>query len=72
MASSTVNTPIVLVIRDGWGRNPHAEQDAGNAVLRAKCPFDAAMRREWPSTLIRTSGEDVGLPETPEGPVMGN
>ncbi|MEY4534244.1 MAG: 2,3-bisphosphoglycerate-independent phosphoglycerate mutase [Planctomycetota bacterium] len=72
MASPTVNTPVVLVIRDGWGRNPHPEQDAGNAVLRARCPFDAAMQREWPSTLIRTSGEDVGLPETPEGPVMGN
>ena len=72
MASPTVNTPVVLVIRDGWGRNPHPEQDGGNAVLRAKCPFDDAMKREWPSTLIRTSGEDVGLPETPEGPVMGN
>jgi 2,3-bisphosphoglycerate-independent phosphoglycerate mutase len=54
-------TPFVLLIRDGWGENPHPEHDAFNAVTLAKTPIDDAMRRDWPWTLIKTSGEDVGL-----------
>ena len=30
--------PVVLVIRDGWGRNPHLEHDAFNAVKLARTP----------------------------------
>ena len=62
------NTPFVLVIRDGWGQNPHPEHDAFNAVKLAKTPVDADLRRDWPTTLIKTSGEDVGL----EAGQMGN
>ncbi|HYE61021.1 MAG TPA: 2,3-bisphosphoglycerate-independent phosphoglycerate mutase [Phycisphaerales bacterium] len=62
------NTPFVLVIRDGWGENPNAEHDRYNAVKLAKTPVDAALRRDWPMVLIRTSGEDVGL----EAGQMGN
>jgi 2,3-bisphosphoglycerate-independent phosphoglycerate mutase len=64
--------PVVLVIRDGWGRNPHPEHDAFNAVKLARTPCADALERDWPTTLIRTSGEDVGLPVGPDGPVMGN
>ena len=67
-----VNVPCVLIVRDGWGRNPHPEHDAFNAVKLAKTPVAAALERDWPSTLIRTSGEDVGLPTGPDGPTMGN
>lgn len=56
------NTPAVLIIRDGWGRNPNAEHDAFNAVKLAHKPVDDRLMREWPSTLIITCGEDVGLP----------
>lgn len=63
---------MLLIIRDGWGRNPHPEHDAFNAVKLASTPVADAMEREWPTTLIRTSGEDVGLPIGPDGPVMGN
>jgi len=63
-----VNTPCVLVIRDGWGRNPNPAHDAFNAVKLAATPVADALEREWPTTLIRTSGEDVGLPEG----TMGN
>ena len=66
------NTPCVLIVRDGWGQSPHPERDATNAVKRAKTPVDDALAREYPRTLIATSGEDVGLPVGPAGPVMGN
>ena len=74
MTSATVlrNTPCVLIVRDGWGQSPHRERDATNAVLRAETPVDRRLAGEFPRTLIRTSGEDVGLPVGPDGPVMGN
>ena len=66
------NTPCVLIVRDGWGESPHRERDATNAVRCASTPVDARLARDYPRTLIRTSGEDVGLPVGPDGPVMGN
>lgn len=57
-----VNAPCVLIIRDGWGSNPHPEQDGCNAVKQARTPVSDRLEREWPTTLIHTSGEDVGLP----------
>ena len=66
------NTPCVLIVRDGWGQSPHRDRDATNAILRAKTPVDARLAHEFPRTLIATSGEDVGLPVGPDGPVMGN
>jgi 2,3-bisphosphoglycerate-independent phosphoglycerate mutase len=64
--------PVVLVIRDGWGENPHPEHDAFNAVKLARTPVADQLGRAYPSTLIKTSGEDVGLPMSDEGPTMGN
>ena len=64
--------PVVLIIRDGWGRNPHPEHDAFNAVKLARTPCADALESDWPTTLVKTSGEDVGLPVGPDGPVMGN
>ncbi len=54
--------PCVVIIRDGWGENPDPKQDHANAVKLADPPVDAMLRREWPFTLIKTSGLDVGLP----------
>ena len=62
------NAPLVLIVRDGWGQNPNPEHDAFNAVKLARTPTDDRLRRDWPMTLIRTSGEDVGLPRG----TMGN
>ncbi len=62
------NVPCVLIIRDGWGRNPHSEHDAFNAITLAKTPVGDRLLRDYPNTLISTSGEDVGLPEG----TMGN
>lgn len=62
------NTPVVLIIRDGWGRNPHPEHDAFNAVKLARTPIAEWLEATFPHTLIKTSGEDVGLPDG----TMGN
>ncbi len=58
----------MLIIRDGWGENPHSEWDHANAVKLGAPRVDAMLRREWPFTLIATSGQDVGLPDG----TMGN
>lgn len=60
--------PVVLIVRDGWGKNPDPKWDDCNAVHLAKKPVDDRLTSEYPSVLIATSGEDVGLPDG----VMGN
>lgn len=60
--------PVVLIVRDGWGHNPDRTQDVHNAVIQAKRPIDERLMKEYPHTLIKTCGLDVGLPEG----VMGN
>lgn len=55
--------PVLLVIRDGWGKNPHPEQAEYNAVHLAKKACDDALQAKYPHTLISASGEDVGLPD---------
>jgi 2,3-bisphosphoglycerate-independent phosphoglycerate mutase len=65
---SKLNAPVVVIVRDGWGRNPNPEHDKFNAVKLAKTPNCDKLLAEYPSTLIHTSGEDVGLPDG----TMGN
>ena len=60
--------PVVLIVRDGWGKNPDPAADAHNAIVQAQTPVDDRLMAQYPHTLIKTSGEDVGLPEG----VMGN
>lgn len=57
-----MTTPIVLIIRDGWGSNPYPQWDHANAVKLAHKPVCDALTAEYPNTLIATSGFDVGLP----------
>ena len=66
------NVPCVLIVRDGWGINPHAEQRGGDATRAAHVPVNDRLEREWPHVLVKTSGEDVGLPVEHGEPVMGN
>ncbi|HOM60965.1 MAG TPA: 2,3-bisphosphoglycerate-independent phosphoglycerate mutase [Anaerohalosphaeraceae bacterium] len=54
--------PCVMIIRDGWGYNPNPAEDAYNAVKQAHVPVDTMLMNEYPNCLIRTYGEDVGLP----------
>jgi 2,3-bisphosphoglycerate-independent phosphoglycerate mutase len=60
--------PLVLIIRDGWGENPNPDHDRFNAVKLASTPVADRLMQQYPTTLIHTSGEDVGLPAG----VMGN
>ena len=60
---SAIHPPILLVIRDGWGKNSHAEQHDYNAVELAKKPADDMLHAKYPVTLVKASGLDVGLPE---------
>ena len=62
------NTPFVLIIRDGWGKNPHPEHHAFNAIELADTPVADRLMADYPNTLIHTSGHDVGLPDG----TMGN
>ncbi len=65
---SSSRKPVLLVIRDGWGKNPHPEQDSFNATVLAKKPCDDMLHARCPVTLVRACGLDVGLPDG----VMGN
>ena len=51
---------LLLIILDGWGHNPSSH---GNAIAQARKPTWDRLLREFPSTLIHTSGPHVGLPE---------
>lgn len=52
--------PLLLMILDGWGLNPHRDN---NAVALAKTPNMTRFCRDYPCTEIGTSGMSVGLPD---------
>ena len=52
--------PAMLVILDGWGWR---EERADNAILQARTPNFDRLWAAGPRAFLRTSGEDVGLPE---------
>ena len=52
--------PLVLIILDGWGYSPKTE---ANAIALARKPTYDRLLREYPNTLIHTSGKFVGLPD---------
>lgn len=52
--------PTALIILDGWG---FREETANNAIANASTPTWDRLLREYPNTLIQTSGEAVGLPD---------
>jgi 2,3-bisphosphoglycerate-independent phosphoglycerate mutase len=51
--------PLVLIILDGWGYSPQTE---ANAIALARKPTYERLLRDYPNTLIHTSGKYVGLP----------
>ena len=52
--------PLVLIILDGWG---YSHKTEANAIALARKPTYDRLLRDYPSTLIHTSGPFVGLPE---------
>jgi 2,3-bisphosphoglycerate-independent phosphoglycerate mutase len=52
--------PIILTVLDGWG---YRAETAGNAIALARKPAYDELLKNFPNTLIHTSGPYVGLPE---------
>jgi 2,3-bisphosphoglycerate-independent phosphoglycerate mutase len=59
-----MNDFVVLIIRDGWGVGPAGKY---NAVSSANTPNMDAYFKNYPRTLLKASGEAVGLPEGYQG-----
>jgi 2,3-bisphosphoglycerate-independent phosphoglycerate mutase len=60
-----MSTPVILIIRDGWGINPSGREGAerdGNATLLARTPFHDHLYATYPGATLSASGLDVGLP----------
>lgn len=60
--------PLVLIVMDGWGKAPEGYPKEYNAIARANIPFFWKLMDTYPSAVVKTSGNAVGLPEG----VMGN
>src|SRR5258706_10215903 len=54
------HNPLVLIILDGWG---YRAETKANAIALARKPTYDRFLRDFPNTLIQTSGPFVGLPE---------
>ncbi len=65
MARHQSEKPVMLIVMDGWGEREEKEY---NAVKLARTPNFDRLRSQYPYTLLRTSGTDVGLPRG----TMGN
>src|SRR5256885_11522803 len=52
--------PLVLIILDGWA---YRAEPKANAIALARKPTYDRLLREYPNTLIHTSGKYVGLPD---------
>src|SRR5947207_4840960 len=59
MRVPAMNRPLVLIILDGWGYAPASQ---ANAISLARKPNYDRLLKEFPNTLIHTSGRHVGLP----------
>src|SRR5213082_1994551 len=59
-SASSMPKPLVLTILDGWGFSPATER---NAIAAAHKPVYDNLLRDFPNTLVHTSGPYVGLPQ---------
>ena len=50
---------VLLMILDGWGRGDGSRSDA---IAAAHPAFLTQLEHDWPHALLRTDGENVGLP----------
>jgi 2,3-bisphosphoglycerate-independent phosphoglycerate mutase len=56
----TTQKPVTLIILDGWGYRTETQD---NAVAAAKKPFFDSLWQTRPHSLLKASGDAVGLPE---------
>ena len=55
---------VILIIRDGWG---WSENPYGNLIMEAKTPNADRYVTEYPSAILKCTGEDVGNPSSAQG-----
>ncbi|PPR78342.1 MAG: 2,3-bisphosphoglycerate-independent phosphoglycerate mutase [Alphaproteobacteria bacterium MarineAlpha2_Bin1] len=55
-----INQKIILCILDGWG---HSNTSLNNAIYSANTKTYDSLLRNYPNSLLKTSGFDVGLPD---------
>lgn len=53
--------PLMLMILDGWGINPHSQEK--NSILEANPKNFLELVAKYPHSQLKASGEAVGLPE---------
>ena len=58
------NSPLVLLVLDGWGK---WDEKKGNPIYASKTPFINSLFEKYPNTLLDASGADVGLPSGQPG-----
>ena len=58
--NKTVAQKVLLVILDGWGKGDKSKADA---IANANTPFVDSLYNNYPNSELKTSGEDVGLPD---------
>lgn len=51
---------VALLILDGWGIGDRSKSDA---IANANTPFVDSLYKTYPHSTLKTSGEDVGLPD---------
>lgn len=56
--------PVTLIIRDGWGRG---NEEDSNAIYATETPYTDDYELNYPTTLVRAEGLNVGLPEGSQG-----
>ena len=55
---------VILIIRDGWG---HRTNHNLNAIFSGRPSFTQTLMEKYPTTLLKASGEAVGLPKGYQG-----
>lgn len=58
------NSPVVLLVLDGWGLAPAG---TGNVITEKTAPNMFSLIQEYPSTKLAAAGEAVGLPPGEDG-----
>jgi 2,3-bisphosphoglycerate-independent phosphoglycerate mutase len=55
---------VVFIIKDGWG---YRKEKSFNAIAEADTPFSDFLEKNYPTTILKASGEAVGLPKSYQG-----
>ncbi len=58
------NKKVILIVRDGWG---YSTNSYGNAIMTANTPNADKYLQEYPSALLKCTGQDVGNPDGSQG-----